>query len=136
MPLVLAVSLHAPDEDTRKQIIPTAHAHSINDITAAMRDWQSKIKRRMTIEYTMLEGVNDALWQADALAKLLDGMLIHVNLIPFNSWTRSQFRSSSRDTIAAFEERLTRRGLSVSVRFSRGQDAGAACGQLAFQQSA
>ena len=136
MPLVLAVSLHAPDEDTRRQIIPTAHAHSINDIVAAMRDWQSKIKRRMTIEYTMLAGVNDALWQADALATLLKGMLIHVNLIPFNSWANSQFRSSDRDTIAAFEERLMRGGLSVSVRFSRGQDAGAACGQLAFQQSA
>lgn len=136
MPLVLAVSLHAPDEDTRRQIIPTAHAHSIADITSAMRDWQATIKRRMSIEYTMLEGINDALWQADALAKLLDGMLIHVNLIPFNSWQSSGFRSSSRDTIAAFEQRLQRRGLSVSVRFSRGQDAGAACGQLAFQQSA
>ncbi|MEM7735349.1 MAG: 23S rRNA (adenine(2503)-C(2))-methyltransferase RlmN [Deinococcota bacterium] len=135
LPLVLAVSLHAPDETTRKQIIPTAHAHSIADIMAAMHYWQEKIGRRMTIEYTMLEGVNDALWQADALAGLLKGMLVHVNLIPFNAWQASEFGSSSRDTIANFEDRLTQAGLSVSVRFSRGQDAGAACGQLAFQQA-
>ena len=102
---------------------------------AAMHYWQEKIERRMTIEYTMLEGVNDALWQADALAGLLKGMLVHVNLIPFNAWQASEFGSSSRDTIANFEDRLPQAGLSVSVRFSRGQDAGAACGQLAFQQA-
>jgi 23S rRNA (adenine2503-C2)-methyltransferase len=135
LPLVLAVSLHAPDEATRKQIIPTAHAHSIADIIDAMRYWQENIGRRMTIEYTMLKGVNDALWQADALAGLLKGMLVHVNLIPFNAWQASDFSSTSRDAIADFESRLTLAGLSVSVRFSRGQDAGAACGQLAFQQA-
>ena len=132
--LVLAVSLHAPDEDTRRAIIPTAHAHSIDEIIASLHDWQAAIKRRVTVEYTMLAGVNDALWQADLLVKRLEGLHSHVNLIPFNSWQASGFGSSSRSQIEAFKTRLEAGGTSVSVRFSRGQDAGGACGQLALTQ--
>ena len=133
--LVLAVSLHAPDEDTRRAIIPTAHAHSIDEIIASLHDWQAAIKRRVTIEYTMLAGVNDALWQADLLVKRLAGLHAHVNLIPFNAWQASTFSSSSRSQIEAFKTRLEAGGVSVSVRFSRGQDAGGACGQLALTQA-
>ena len=133
--LVLAVSLHAPDEDTRRAIIPTAHAHSIDEIIASLHDWQAAIKRRVTIEYTMLEGVNDAPWQADLLVKRLAGLNSHVNLIPFNAWGVSRFSSSSRTQIEAFKARLETGGASVSVRFSRGQDAGGACGQLALTQA-
>ena len=133
--LVLAVSLHAPDEDTRRSIIPTAHAHPIEEIIASLHDWQALTGRRVTIEYTMLEGVNDAPWQADLLAKRLKGLKNHINLIPFNSWQGSGFSSSSRDVIKDFQKRLEASGLSVSVRFSRGQDAGGACGQLALTKS-
>lgn len=133
--LTLAVSLHAPDEETRRQIIPTAHAHSIDDIMASLHEWQAKTKRRVTIEYTMLEGINDHAWQADMLSERLAGLVSHVNLIPFNSWGESEFSSSSRDVIDVFRTRLTDAGISVSVRFSRGQDAGAACGQLSLQRS-
>lgn len=133
--LVLALSLHAPDEETRKQIIPTAHAYPIAEILDSLAYWQDKVGRRISIEYTMLAGINDHPWQADLLAKLLKGRLVHVNLIPFNSWRNSGFSSSSRELIAGFEKRLAQKGIPVSVRFSRGQDTGAACGQLALTQT-
>ncbi len=136
LPLVLAVSLHAPDQETRARIIPTAHAHPIEEIMASLFEWQERIGRRITIEYTMLDGVNDHLWQAQELAKLLKGLTSHVNLIPFNPWTDSGFDGTPRGRLAAFEQELKDAGVSVSVRFSRGRDAGAACGQLALQGSA
>lgn len=136
LPLVLAVSLHAPDEDTRRAIIPTAHAYPLDDIIASLHDWQTATSRRVTVEYTMLNGVNDASWQAELLVERLRGLKTHVNLIPFNAWGVSAFQSSSRERIAAFKALLEAAGLSVSVRFSRGQDAGGACGQLALTQGA
>jgi 23S rRNA (adenine2503-C2)-methyltransferase len=134
--LTLAVSLHAPDEETRKQIIPTAHAHSIESIMDALAVWQEKIGRRITIEYTMLEGVNDRPWQARQLTGLLKDLHAHVNLIPFNPWQGARFSSSSRAAVGRFQEELEESGLSVSVRFSRGRDAGGACGQLALTKEA
>lgn len=135
MPLVLALSLHAPDEATRRTIIPTAHAHPIPDIVASLHDWQAAGGRRVTIEYTMLDGVNDTPSQAAELVRLLDGLRVHVNLIPFNPWPGSGFRSTPRAGIRAFEEVIARAGMSVSVRFSRGQDTGGACGQLALRDA-
>jgi 23S rRNA (adenine2503-C2)-methyltransferase len=132
LPLTLAVSLHAPDEETRRKIIPTAHAHSIAAIMGALALWQERIGRRVTIEYTMLEGINDHPWQARQLASLLAGLSAHVNLIPFNPWSGSSFHSSSRSVLERFQAILEGEGLSVSVRFSRGRDAGGACGQLAL----
>ena len=132
LPLVLAVSLHAPDDATRRSIIPTAHAYPVADIVASLRDWQAAGGRRVTIEYTMLDGVNDAHWQARALAALLEGLVVHVNLIPFNPWKGSGFRSSPKERIDAFARVLEGERVRTSVRFSRGRDAGAACGQLAL----
>lgn len=131
--LTLAVSLHAPDEETRKTIIPTAHAHSIDDIMDSLALWQERTNRRVTFEYTMLKGVNDHDWQATKLAARLRGLRAHVNLIPFNDWANSGYESSSRTRIDAFKRRIEANGVSVSVRFSRGQDAGGACGQLSLQ---
>ena len=133
LPLVLAVSLHAPDDATRRRIIPTAHAHAIDDIIDALHAWQAAGGRRVSIEYTMLDGVNDALQQAEALAALLRGLVVHVNLIPFNPWQGSGFRSSPVPRIDAFARLLERAGIPCSVRFSRGRDAGGACGQLSLQ---
>jgi 23S rRNA (adenine2503-C2)-methyltransferase len=130
----LAISLHAPDEETRKRIIPTAHAHTIADILEAAREYQRRSKRRVTLEYAMLAGVNDALWQAELLADLLKGLISHVNLIPMNPWPGSGFASSSESRIQAFYDTLEARGVPVSVRRSRGRDAGAACGQLALKR--
>jgi 23S rRNA (adenine2503-C2)-methyltransferase len=133
LPLVLAVSLHAPDEETRRRIIPTAHAHALDDIVASLHDWQAQGGRRVTVEYTMLEGVNDRLEQARALVRLLVGLQVHVNLIPFNPWPGSGFSATPRAGLRAFESVLTEAGVSTSVRFSRGRDTGGACGQLALR---
>ena len=133
LPLVLAVSLHAPDEATRRRIIPTAHAHPIDDIVASLFAWQAAGGRRVTIEYTMLKGVNDDLSQARALAALLEGLVVHVNLIPFNPWQGSGFLASDAARTDAFARTLERAGVRCSVRFSRGRDAGGACGQLSLQ---
>jgi 23S rRNA (adenine2503-C2)-methyltransferase len=134
LPLVLAVSLHAPDEATRKRIIPTAHAHALDDIVASLHDWQAAGGRRVTVEYTMLDGVNDAPAQAAALARLLDGLTVHVNLIPFNPWPGSGFAATPREGVRTFQDVLVRAGVSTSVRFSRGRDTGGACGQLALRE--
>ena len=128
----LAISLHAPDEETRRQIIPTAHAHSIDAIIDAAREYQARSGRRVTFEYAMLAGVNDADWQAQELARLLRGLVSHVNLIPFNPWDESGFRGSGEERIQSFMDILAANGVPVSVRRSRGRDAGAACGQLAL----
>jgi len=136
LPLVLAVSLHAPDEETRRRIIPTAHAHALADIVASLHAWQAEGGRRVTVEYTMLDGVNDRLDQAHALARLLAGLQVHVNLIPFNPWPGSGFAATPRAGLRAFQDVLTRAGASTSVRFSRGRDTGGACGQLALRDAA
>ncbi|GHF99257.1 putative dual-specificity RNA methyltransferase RlmN [Deinococcus piscis] len=130
----LAISLHAPDEETRQQIIPTGGANSIDEIMQAARDYQSKTGRRITMEYTMLRGINDHLWQAELLAERLEGLVSHVNLIPMNPWPGSNFVSSTEEQIQAFYDLLEDRGVDVSVRRSRGKDAGAACGQLALKR--
>ena len=136
LPLVLAISLHAPDDLTRKEIIPTANAHPVSEIIESLYDWQRLINRRMTIEYVMLAGINDAEWQAEALAMVLSKLkTVHINLIPFNSWGKSNFKSSDKHIIRKFKKVLEQNRMEVSVRFSRGQDAGAACGQLALTQS-
>ncbi|CAM3552913.1 23S rRNA (adenine(2503)-C(2))-methyltransferase RlmN [Deinococcus frigens] len=132
--LKLAISLHAPDEETRQRIIPTGAANSISEIIAAAREYQGVTGRRITFEYTMLRGVNDAVWQAELLAELLRGLVSHVNLIPMNPWDGSSFQSTSEAGIQAFYDTLEARGMDVSVRRSRGKDAGAACGQLALKR--
>ncbi|OLV19889.1 23S rRNA (adenine(2503)-C(2))-methyltransferase RlmN [Deinococcus marmoris] len=132
--LKLAISLHAPDEETRQRIIPTGAANSIAEIMAAAREYQGVTGRRITFEYTMLRGVNDAVWQAELLADLLRGLVSHVNLIPMNPWDGSGFQSTSEADIQAFYDTLEARGVDVSVRRSRGKDAGAACGQLALKR--
>jgi 23S rRNA (adenine2503-C2)-methyltransferase len=133
LPLVLAVSLHAPDDDTRKQIIPTAQAYPVAEIMESLHYWQENGGRRITLEYTMLSGINDHIWQADMLAGLVKDLTIHVNLIPFNAWHNSGFKSSSKEKIEVFQKVLEEASVSVSVRFSRGQDTGGACGQLSLQ---
>ena len=133
LPLTLAVSLHAPDDDTRRQIIPTAQRFGVDDIIGSLHTWHERVGRRITVEYTMLAGINDHEWQAQLLAQRLEALTTHVNLIPFNPWPGSGFRSSSRDRIDRFEAILERARIPVSVRFSRGRDTGGACGQLALR---
>lgn len=129
----LALSLHAPDDETRQQIIPTAHRYSLEEIMQAVRHYYAQTKRRITFEYTMLRGLNDHAWQARALAKHLEGLSAHLNLIPWNPWEGSPHQGTSREQILKFAGLLEQMGVPVSVRWSRGRDVGAACGQLALQ---
>lgn len=130
----LALSLHAPDDETRKKIIPTAHRFEIAEIMKAVRHYHDRIRRRVTFEYTMLDGLNDNRWQADRLSLLLKGITSHVNLIPMNPWRGAPVEGSPEVRIRSFARMLEEKGVEVSVRWSRGQDVGAACGQLALER--
>jgi 23S rRNA (adenine2503-C2)-methyltransferase len=133
----LAISLHAPDDDTRGRIIPTNRKWTVADVVAAGRSYQERTGRIGTIEYTLLADVNDADWQADRLAELLDGWRVHVNLIPFNpigpGVTGVVYRKPSDESVRRFHERLLSRGVVTHVRRTRGDDVNAACGQLRLQ---
>ncbi|KEF43013.1 MAG: ribosomal RNA large subunit methyltransferase N [Cyanobium sp. CACIAM 14] len=126
----LAVSLHAPDQRLREQLIPTAHAYPLEDLLEDCRRYVSLTGRRVSFEYILLGGVNDHPRQADALARLLRGFQSHVNLIAYNPIAEEEFRRPSPEAVEAFRSRLERRHIAVSVRASRGLDQDAACGQL------
>lgn len=132
----LALSLHAPDDETRQQIIPTAHRYSIAEIMEAVRHYYAQTGRRITLEYTLLKGINDQDWQARALAQHFKGISVHMNLIPWNPWEGAPHQGTPRSQILKFAAILEQQGIPTSVRWSRGRDVGAACGQLALQQPA
>ncbi len=132
----LALSLHAPDDETRRHIIPTAMRYSIAEIMEAVRHYYTQTRRRITLEYTMLRGLNDHEWQARALAQHFQGLSAHINLIPWNPWEGAPHQGSSKAKILRFAAILEQQGLPTSVRWSRGRDVGAACGQLALRQPA
>ncbi len=126
----LALSLHAPDDALRSQIMPVNERYPLADVLAACRRHYERKRRRVFVEYVMLAGVNDRVEQANALAGLLDPRAFKVNLIPFNP-TGSSYQGSSPKAIAAFRAALERGGLEATVRITRGRDIDAACGQLA-----
>jgi 23S rRNA (adenine2503-C2)-methyltransferase len=130
MPIRLALSLHAPDDALRSELMPVNDRYPLADVLEACRRHYERARRRVFVEYVMLGGVNDRYEQAVALAALLDARVFKVNLIPYNP-TDSSFRGSSRDAIAAFKTALERHGLRATVRLTRGRDIDAACGQLA-----
>ena len=129
----LAISLHAPDDETRSRILPMNRRYPIAELMAALRDYPLPPRRRITIEYTLIGGVNDSLEQADALARLLRPLRVKVNLIPMNPIDASQLRAPQPEQVAAFRERLADSGYSCFVRTRRGDDVSAACGQLALR---
>ncbi len=129
-PVRLALSLHAPEDALRSQIMPVNERYPLADVLAACRRHYERKRRRVFVEYVMLDGVNDRVEQARALAGLLDPRVFKVNLIPFNP-SGSSFSGSTRGAIAAFRSALERGGIEATVRLTRGQDIDAACGQLA-----
>lgn len=132
--VALAVSLHAPDDETRTDIVPLNKKYPIDVLLDACRRYlQGKHKARVTFEYTMLDGVNDSLEQAKLLAKRLSNVPAKVNLIPFNPFPGADYKCSSGNRIRAFQEVLMQAGLVATVRKTRGQDIDAACGQLVGQ---
>jgi 23S rRNA (adenine2503-C2)-methyltransferase len=128
-PIRLALSLHAPDDDLRSQIMPVNEKYPIADILAECRRHVETTRRRVFVEYVMLAGVNDSPEQGQALAALLGREHFKVNLIPYNP--TGLYDGSSRDRIAAFRHELERARVPVTVRLTRGRDIEAACGQLA-----
>lgn len=132
----LAVSLHAPTDALRDEIVPINKLHPINELLNACWAYASKHSNRfITFEYVMLRGVNDSIAQADQLADLLLGKPAKVNLIPFNPFPGTEFQRSSAETIRHFQNRLRQRGLVATTRKTRGDDIDAACGQLAGKVS-
>jgi 23S rRNA (adenine2503-C2)-methyltransferase len=134
--VALAVSLHAPNDELRDQIVPINKLHPINTLLDACWQYAAKRSNRfITFEYVMLRGVNDSLAHANQLAALLKNKPAKVNLIPFNPFPGTEFKRSSAETIRAFQDRLRKRGLVATTRKTRGDDIDAACGQLAGKVS-
>jgi 23S rRNA (adenine2503-C2)-methyltransferase len=129
----LAVSLHAPNDALRDQLVPINRRYPIRQLLATARaylDAQSDTKRVVTIEYTLIHGVNDRLEHAHELARLLEDYPCKINLIPFNPFPGSDYQRPSRNAVSRFWNVLTEAGLRVTVRSTRGDDIDAACGQL------
>ncbi len=126
----LAVSLHAPDDELRDQLVPLNRKYPIRELMAACRRYVAGDRRKVTFEYVMLDGVNDSDRHARQLVKLLQGIPAKVNLIPFNPFPTTRFKRSSAQRIEAFQAILMRAGLITITRRTRGDDIDAACGQL------
>jgi 23S rRNA (adenine2503-C2)-methyltransferase len=126
----LTISLHAPDDDLRRRLIPTSGGVTIAALIEAGRRYYEVTGRRVTFAYALLEGVNDEPAQARALAAQLRGLPIHVNLIPYNPTAGDNLRRPSRDRVRAFQRELQSAGINATVRIERGIEIAAACGQL------
>ncbi len=126
----LAVSLHAPNDALRSQLAPINDRYPIADVMAAVRDYIARTHRRVTFEYALMNGINDMPSLANELARLLRGLLCHVNLIPLNPVAESPYQPSSPERAAAFQQILTQAGIPTTMRVRRGIDIDAGCGQL------
>ena len=130
LPITLAISLHAPNDALRRQLIPAAAATSIDEIVEAAKAFFAARHREVTLEYVLLAGVNDSPACAEELAAVARRMRCNVNLIRFNPAEGLPFRRPDEKTVLAFRDRLAEAGVNVQIRASRGAAAQAACGQL------
>ena len=130
MQVNLALSLHAPSDEVRNKIMPINKAYNIDTVIHAIKDYIAKTNRRVTIEYVMLNMVNDNKEDALLLAKLLRGMNVYVNLIPYNETNNIDFSKSDKKRIDIFYNTLKENGINVTVRRELGGNIKAACGQL------
>lgn len=129
----VAVSLHSPYAAQRRTLMPVEAAFPARDVIAMLRDYDFSHQRRLSFEYIMWAGVNDTIDDADAVARLLHGLDCRVNLIRFHVIPDSPLRPCRRDIMEAFRDRLNTRGITATIRASRGEDIMAACGMLAGQ---
>ena len=130
LPLTLAVSLHAPEDGLRSNLLPINNRYPLGSLMEACRRYIETTGRRMTFEYALIAGVNDSREHATKLSKLLRGMFCHVNLIPFNRVPGKPYTATGPGTVQAFRQELERAGIRVTVRRRLGEDIDAACGQL------
>jgi 23S rRNA (adenine2503-C2)-methyltransferase len=126
----LAVSLHAPNEELREQLIPIEKKYPLPDLIASLDRFEEAGGRRITFEYVMIDGVNDELEHAQQLADLIGRFQSHVNLIPYNPIPGPEWRPSKPERLRGFAEVLEARGVPATIRSPRGRDIAAACGQL------
>lgn len=134
IPVNLAVSLHAPNDEVRARIMPVNKRYDLATVLDACRAFPLGTRRRITFEYVLLHGVNDLPEHADELARALDGLRCKVNLIPWNEHDGADFVRPPESAVRAFEARLADQGVPVTVRRTRGRDIAAACGQLALSR--
>jgi len=132
--ITLAISLHAPNQTLREQLIPSGGGYPLSQLMADCREYVEKTHRRVSFEYILLAGVNDTPDHAEELAQLLRGFQTHVNLIPYNPISEVDYQRPDKKRIQAFQSALEDAKIAVSVRYSRGLDADAACGQLRANQ--
>lgn len=135
LPVTLALSLHAPNDPLRASLIPMSKKWGVGAVMDAVRDYTEQTGRRVTLEYLLLARVNDEEEHARELGRLVQGMISHVNLIPWNpAETLSRFDAPSHNRIRRFRDVLEGFGVTVTQRVERGQDIAAACGQLALKR--
>jgi len=131
LPVTLAVSLHAPDDELRDTLVPINTRWKVAEVLDAAWNYAAVTKRRVSIEYALIRDINDQEWRADLLGRLLQGRLAHVNLIPLNPTPGSPWTASRPRDERAFVRRLESYGIPVTVRDTRGREIDGACGQLA-----
>ena len=131
IPVTLAVSLHAPDDELRDTLVPINTKFKVQEVLDAAWYYADKTGRRISIEYAMIKDINDQAWRADLLGEKLAGNLVHVNLIPLNPTPGSKWTASRPEDEDEFVRRLKSHGVPVTVRDTRGRDIDGACGQLA-----
>ena len=128
--ITLAVSLHAPNDELRRTLMPIANRYSIEELLAACRAYFDSTGRRITFEYSLISGVNDSDGHASELAERIRGMNCHVNLIPVNPVRERSFARSDRGKVLDFKNKLEKYGINVTIRREMGTDIDGACGQL------
>ena len=126
----LAISLHAPTHELRKEIMPIENKYNITDLKTALKSYADKTGRRVTVEYILIHGFNDTPRVAKELAYFLKDLKCNINLIPYNSVVENDYKKPSTDDIMKFKYLLEHSGKKVTVRLERGADIDAACGQL------
>ena len=131
LPVTLAVSLHAPDDELRDELVPVNTRWNVAEVLAAAWRYAETTRRRVSIEYALIKDINDQAWRADLLGILLKGHLVHVNLIPLNPTPGSKWTASRPEDEREFVRRLQAHGVNVTVRDTRGREIDGACGQLA-----
>jgi 23S rRNA (adenine2503-C2)-methyltransferase len=126
----VAISLHAASDEIRQRLMPINRSWNLDSLMAAVRRYPLAPRQRIFFEYALLDGINDSVEEARRLVKLLRGVRGKVNLIPFNDWPGTDFRRPPLARILAFQSTLLDAGITTTVRWSKGEDIGAACGQL------
>jgi len=130
LPVTLAVSLHAADDNLRSELLPVNRRWNIKELLRAARYYIDKTGRRVTFEYALIDGINDLPEHAYKLSNLLKGMLVHVNLIPYNTINEQDYKTSNPLKVQAFAEILKQAGIPVTIRRELGDEIEGACGQL------